>query len=161
MKGTFLSPDEAAEYLGLTRRGLDLLRGRKDGPAFHKFGHRTIKYRIIDLESWAAARRQPTPTTGTIMLDIIQRVINLCADTYNMRGPLDVVVTDAQGQQLGRRVGESFDRNLPGYASKLEQAWPPFVVEVTDKDGERRAFDVVMQPRPGGEQAPDIRSRLH
>jgi excisionase family DNA binding protein len=51
----FLTPDEAAEYLGLTRRQVeDAARARR--VAFHGFGkHR--RYLREDLDQWAGSRR--------------------------------------------------------------------------------------------------------
>ena len=52
----YLSTVEAAAWLGLSPRTLDAYRVRGGGPAFHRFG-RIVRYRLADLERWAAERR--------------------------------------------------------------------------------------------------------
>lgn len=54
----WLTPDQAASYCGLTARGLEELRYRKRGPAYHKVGGRIVRYRRVDLDSWLEAGRQ-------------------------------------------------------------------------------------------------------
>ena len=46
----------AAVALGLTPRTLQVWRVRGGGPPFVKVSSRCIRYRLIDLERWAAAR---------------------------------------------------------------------------------------------------------
>jgi len=55
----FLSVDEAATLLGLSRRTLDNYRVLGTGPTFHKFG-RLVRYSMRDLEHWTEARREIT-----------------------------------------------------------------------------------------------------
>ena len=52
----YLRTVEAAAWLGLSPRTLDSYRVRGGGPAFHRFGH-IVRYRLADLEDWAARRR--------------------------------------------------------------------------------------------------------
>ena len=61
----YLTPLEAARYLGLSTRTLSRYRSAGEGPAFHLFGVR-VKYLRADLEGWAAARRwRSTAEAGT------------------------------------------------------------------------------------------------
>jgi hypothetical protein len=46
----------AAAYLGCSRQWLAILRMRQAGPAYLKHGS-WVRYRIIDLDSWAARHR--------------------------------------------------------------------------------------------------------
>ena len=55
----FFDTGRAAAYLGLSPRTLDGYRVSGDGPAFHRFGNR-VRYRRVDLDSWAAKRRATT-----------------------------------------------------------------------------------------------------
>ena len=47
-----ISEAEAAQYLGLAPRTIQGLRYRGTGPVFIKLGHRTVKYRVADLDTW-------------------------------------------------------------------------------------------------------------
>ena len=55
----FFDTRHAAGYLGLSHRTLDGYRVSGEGPAFHRFGNR-VRYRIADLDAWAAERRATT-----------------------------------------------------------------------------------------------------
>ncbi|MCY4429404.1 MAG: helix-turn-helix domain-containing protein [Rhodospirillales bacterium] len=55
----FLSTPQAAERLGLSARTLEEYRRTGQGPVFHRFGY-LARYRVTDLEAWAAARRRTT-----------------------------------------------------------------------------------------------------
>jgi predicted DNA-binding transcriptional regulator AlpA len=48
----------AARLLGLTPRTLQKWRHSGDGPVYVRISSRCIRYRLADLEAWAAARRQ-------------------------------------------------------------------------------------------------------
>ena len=48
----WLTPDEAAEYLRLSRRGLEDMRARGDGPRYSKVNGRVVRYRRTDLNAW-------------------------------------------------------------------------------------------------------------
>ncbi len=54
-EGTFLTPREAANVVGLSPAALQSYRISGDGPAFHKFGRRVL-YARFDLDVWAKAR---------------------------------------------------------------------------------------------------------
>ena len=57
--GGFMNTQWAAAYLDLSPRTLDGYRVSGAGPAFHRFGNR-VRYRMTDLDAWAAARRATT-----------------------------------------------------------------------------------------------------
>ena len=64
----YLSTREAACYLGLSVRTLNRYRVSGDGPVFHRFGGRAVRYRRDDLDDWAAARRRvSTVDDGTAL----------------------------------------------------------------------------------------------
>lgn len=50
-----LTTEDAANYLGLSRRTLEGMRWKKDGPKYVKM-NRAIRYRIKDLEAYIEAR---------------------------------------------------------------------------------------------------------
>lgn len=50
----FLSPKQAAHFLGLSVRTLQLYRSMGKGPRFRRHS-RHIRYHIADLESWSRA----------------------------------------------------------------------------------------------------------
>jgi predicted DNA-binding transcriptional regulator AlpA len=52
----YLSEEEFSSRYGIARRTLQRWRTTGDGPAFVRFGARHIKYRVSDIEAWAAAR---------------------------------------------------------------------------------------------------------
>ena len=52
----FLNTDQAAFYIGLSRRTLEKMRIKGGGPFFRKHG-RYVRYHIDDLDAWSA--RQP------------------------------------------------------------------------------------------------------
>ena len=47
----YLTPREAAQFVKLTPRALEQMRGQKRGPRFHKVG-RLCRYKLDDLRSW-------------------------------------------------------------------------------------------------------------
>lgn len=53
----FLTTQEAAAYLRVSKSYLDKLRVYGGGPPFHRPGRRKILYRKADLVLWLAARR--------------------------------------------------------------------------------------------------------
>lgn len=55
----WLSPTEAAEYLGCTTQHLQNLRARRQGPAFVRFG-RKIRYARADVDAYMLARKVVT-----------------------------------------------------------------------------------------------------
>jgi excisionase family DNA binding protein len=50
----FLNTDQAAYYVGLSRRTLEKMRTAGGGPRFRKHG-RYVRYHIDDLDAWSAA----------------------------------------------------------------------------------------------------------
>lgn len=54
----WLTPDQAAVYCGLTARGLEDLRYRRQGPVASKVGGRIVRYRCADLDAWLLAGRE-------------------------------------------------------------------------------------------------------
>lgn len=53
----YLSTVEAAERLGVSKGFLDRARLTHGGPVFCAFG-RAIRYRVVDLDAWAATKRR-------------------------------------------------------------------------------------------------------
>ena len=49
----FLNTDQAAHYVGLSRRTLEKMRWGGGGPRFRKHG-RYVRYHIDDLDKWSA-----------------------------------------------------------------------------------------------------------
>ena len=49
----FLTTDQAAHYVGLSRRTLEKMRTAGGGPRFRKHG-RYVRYHIDDLDAWSA-----------------------------------------------------------------------------------------------------------
>lgn len=48
----WFTPEDAAAYLRLTRRGLEDMRGNGTGPRFHKVNARVVRYHRDDLDAW-------------------------------------------------------------------------------------------------------------
>ena len=61
-KGTpFLNTAQAAYYVGLTQRTLEIMRKEGRGPAFRRHG-RFVRYHIDDLDAWSSGgRSNPDP----------------------------------------------------------------------------------------------------
>jgi excisionase family DNA binding protein len=60
----FMTQDEAAELLRLSRRTLERMRLEGTGPPFYKFGRRVL-YEAASILNWAdAQRRTSTSDTG-------------------------------------------------------------------------------------------------
>ena len=55
----FMDTRAAADLLGLSHRTLEGYRVSGGGPDFHRFGNR-VRYRRLDLDTWAAKRRAAT-----------------------------------------------------------------------------------------------------
>ena len=63
-----LTEEEAAHALGFTTRFLQNRRHRGDSPPFVRISSRAIRYRLSDLEAWAADRlRTSTSDPGAEM----------------------------------------------------------------------------------------------
>jgi len=54
----WFTPAEAGEYLSLSTKTLENLRLQGNGPTFSRLGHRIVRYRRADLDSWLEAGRQ-------------------------------------------------------------------------------------------------------
>lgn len=52
-----LKPKEAALYMGVSERMLRQWRFTGEGPDFIPAGHRTVIYRLEDIEAWFQARK--------------------------------------------------------------------------------------------------------
>ena len=50
----YLTPIEAAQFVKLTPRGLELMRAEQRGPRYCRVG-RLVRYRIADLRAWLDA----------------------------------------------------------------------------------------------------------
>ncbi len=48
----YLTPDEAAAWLSVTRKHLENLRVRGEGPRYVKWGQRIVRYHINDLRKF-------------------------------------------------------------------------------------------------------------
>lgn len=60
-----LTEQEAAELLGFSPRFLQQRRYKGDGPKFIRVSARAVRYRVADLERWAAERvRSSTSDPG-------------------------------------------------------------------------------------------------
>ncbi len=55
----FLTTDQAARYVGLSRQALEKMRRQGRGPRFRKHG-RYVRYHIADLDEWSNARSHTT-----------------------------------------------------------------------------------------------------
>ncbi len=54
----YLSPAEAAARVGVTERYLAHLRHSRRGPAYYTLGHRTVRYRVADVDAWMASTEE-------------------------------------------------------------------------------------------------------
>lgn len=61
----FLNTDQAAFYVGLSRRTLEKMRTTGDGPRFRKHG-RYVRYHIDDLDEWSRGRGQASTSAAEI-----------------------------------------------------------------------------------------------
>ena len=52
----YLQTPDAARRLGLAPTTLEKMRGRGDGPKFHRFSRRRIAYATTALDAWARER---------------------------------------------------------------------------------------------------------
>jgi hypothetical protein len=57
----FLNTDQAAFYIGLSRRTLEKMRTHGGGPRFRKHG-RYVRYHIVDLDAWSEGESKRTTT---------------------------------------------------------------------------------------------------
>ncbi|RUM43772.1 MAG: DNA-binding protein [Desulfocapsa sp.] len=62
---TIMRPDQAAEYIGLSKSTLAKMRVRGDGPVFVKFGNRAVAYLKQDIDDYVmVSRRKNTSESG-------------------------------------------------------------------------------------------------
>lgn len=54
--GHLLTPAQAAAFLNLTPRWLELSRYNGDGPPFVRVSSRCVRYRVDDLRAWIGSR---------------------------------------------------------------------------------------------------------
>ncbi|OYW82601.1 MAG: DNA-binding protein [Asticcacaulis sp. 32-58-5] len=59
----FLNTDQAAYYMGLSRRTLEKFRAEGEGPAFRRHG-RYVRYHIDDIDRWSQGTGQAPESTG-------------------------------------------------------------------------------------------------
>jgi excisionase family DNA binding protein len=64
----FLTTDQAAHYVGLSRQALEKMRRQGRGPRFRKHG-RYVRYHIADLEDWSNAHRKNTTSESDRHVD--------------------------------------------------------------------------------------------
>ena len=57
MSDGLLTEKQAADYLGLTPRTLQLWRTRGGGPSYHRIGWRSVRYSMSDIENWLESKR--------------------------------------------------------------------------------------------------------
>lgn len=50
-------PEEAAKYVGVSRRQLDRLRLRGEGPPYYQISEQARRYRTTDLDAWLESVR--------------------------------------------------------------------------------------------------------
>lgn len=60
----FLNTDQAAFYVGLSRRTLEKMRRQGRGPRFRKHG-RYVRYHIADLIEWSQSGSRDSTGEGT------------------------------------------------------------------------------------------------
>ena len=62
---SLINEDESADFLDLTSRTMQAMRQHGNGPRFIRISARCIRYRRIDLKTWADARmRSSTSDPG-------------------------------------------------------------------------------------------------
>jgi excisionase family DNA binding protein len=59
MSKSYVSTEEAADYLGVSTSWLAKLRMKREGPAYFKLGARCVLYDLEELETWMRAHRIP------------------------------------------------------------------------------------------------------
>ncbi len=52
----YLQTSDAAKRLGLAASTLEKMRGRGDGPPFHRWSRRRVVYAVASLDAWARER---------------------------------------------------------------------------------------------------------
>ncbi|SIO07311.1 helix-turn-helix transcriptional regulator [Vannielia litorea] len=59
-KNRLLSRDEVAEIYGISKRFLETAAMRDASPPAVRLGHRTVRYRVADIEAWIEAQTGTT-----------------------------------------------------------------------------------------------------
>ena len=59
----YLTTEDAAQWLKLSKRYLEALRLRGGGPHFISYG-RAVRYAVEDLDAWAASRKRKSTSDG-------------------------------------------------------------------------------------------------
>jgi len=59
----FLTPQQAAFYLGVSVRTLQIYRSKGNGPRFRRHCHR-VRYHIDDLDAWSKGEAPPELRNG-------------------------------------------------------------------------------------------------
>lgn len=54
----YITSADVARRLSLPRGRVDKMRLNGTGPRFARLGHRTVRYRVADVDAWAEARLQ-------------------------------------------------------------------------------------------------------
>lgn len=67
----YLSPAQAARFLGLSPRTLERFRETGDGPTFTRIGIRRIAYARRDLDEWLSARRYRSTSEASVAADAV------------------------------------------------------------------------------------------
>lgn len=49
----YIDEKQVAEYLGISAKTLQGYRVKGGGPEFMKLGHKTVRYKISDIQEWA------------------------------------------------------------------------------------------------------------
>jgi len=119
----FLNTDQAAYYVGLSRRTLEKMRTAGGGPRFRKHG-RYVRYHIDDLNEWSAA---PRPRSPTVSVPIILTMAEHGHNRSHARGGADADV-DARVQSLPLLARAPSDRargaRPPGAVARMERQRP-------------------------------------
>jgi len=63
-RAVLLTPDQAADMLGVTPRVLERWRGCGDGPVFVRLTRKTIRYRIENIEAFISANLRTSTAPG-------------------------------------------------------------------------------------------------
>lgn len=62
----FLTTEEAAGLLGLSRKTLERWRLTGEGPKFVRLSSRCVRYREADLDEWASTRTYSSTSAATV-----------------------------------------------------------------------------------------------
>lgn len=51
-----LTAEQVSQYLQISPRTLEKMRADGSGPKFVRLGHKTVRYRLTDVQTWLQAR---------------------------------------------------------------------------------------------------------